>query len=192
MFGLLHEYLVENRGLYLRGTGQLQIVHQPASFDVANQLLNPPHNTIRLQSSQQAGSLQPLMAFISRQLGIAEENAFSLYEAFCNQLQQDIENRRQVNWHHLGTFKKDETGNTIFIEEPALSHYNEAVTAKRIIRKNASHAMMVGTRETTNTAMRELLGEQPEAVVKSRWWIAATILGIISIALIFLKKMHYL
>jgi hypothetical protein len=192
MFGLLQEYLVQNRSLYLRGTGQLQIVHQSASFDVANQLLNPPHHVIRLQNSQQAGSLQPLMAFISRQLDIAEENAFSLYESFCNQLQLDIENRRQVNWHQLGTFKKDETGNVVFVGVKHLSDYNEPVTAKRIIRRDASHAMMVGTRETTNTAMRELLSEQVETTAKSRWWIAATVLGIISIVLILLKKMNHL
>lgn len=191
MFGLLHEYLVESRSLYLRGTGQLQLVHQPASFDVANQLLHAPRSVIKLHSSQQAGSLQPLMAFISRKLNVAEENAFSLYEAFCYQLQQDIESKRQVSWQHLGTFRKDETGNTVFIEDTALPGYGEAVPAKRIIRKHESHAMVVGERETTNTAMRELLYEQPDTKTNSRWWIAALAIGIISIALILLKRMHY-
>ena len=192
MFGLLHEYLVESRSLYLRGTGQLQLVHQPASFDVANQLLNAPRSVIKLHGSRQAGSLQPLMAFISRRLNVAEENAFSLYEAFCNKLQQDIEHKRQVDWLHLGVFKKDETGTTVFIEDPALTTYNEAVPAKRIIRKHASHAMVVGEYETTNTAMREMLNEQVEVVEKSRWWIPALVIGVISVVLILLKRMHYL
>ena len=194
MFGLLHQYLVENRSVYLRGTGQLQLIHQPASFDVAHKLIHAPHNHIRLQNSEQAGSLQPLMSFLSRQLDIAEEIAFSLYEAFCNQLQQDIDNRQDVNWTDLGTFKKDDTGNTIFIASQHLSGYNQPVEAIRVIRQDVSHQMMVGTRETTNKAMRELLrNEQSEIVVtRNRWWIPALIVGIAAILLILLKKLNVL
>jgi len=134
MFGLLHQYLVENRSVYLRGTGQLQLIHQPANFDVANKIIHAPCNSIRLQNSEQAGSLQPLMSFLSRQLHIAEENAFSLYEAFCNQLQQDIEKKQEVNWADLGTFKKDLTGSIVFIADQRLSGYNRPVEAIRIIR----------------------------------------------------------
>lgn len=192
MFGLLHQYLVENRALYLRGTGQLQLIHQPASFDVAHQLLNAPRDTVQLKTSQQAGSLQPLIAFLSRQLDIAEENAFSLYESFCNQLQQDIESFQQVTWDHLGVFKKNQKGHTIFIPDPVFAEYNEALPAKRVIRQEASHTITVGNLETTNTELLETLSEPQEVVPKIRWGLAASILGIISIVLIILKKMNYL
>jgi len=192
MFGLLHQYLVENRSVYLRGTGQLQLIHQPASFDVTNNLMHAPCNSIRFQNSEQAGSLQPLMSFLSRQLNIAEENAFSLYEAFCNQLQLDIESRQEVNWTALGIFKKDATGNTVFIADQRMAGYNQPVEAIRVIRHGAPHQMMVGTRETTNTAMKELLGNgQSESITtRSRWWIPALLLGLAALVLILLKKMN--
>ena len=193
MFGLLHQYLIENRSVYLRGTGQIRLVHQPASFDVAHKLLRAPHTLVRLQPNEQAGSLQPLMAFLPSQLQVAEENAFSLYEAFCNQLQQDIENQKQVTFASLGVFKKDAIGSTIFLPNDSLSAYNTDVPAHRIIRHGSTHNMMVGTRETTNTAMIEMLQDQQTGEpANSRWWIAATILGLVAIVLILLKKLQYL
>ncbi|MES2646049.1 MAG: hypothetical protein V4717_04180 [Bacteroidota bacterium] len=192
MFGLLHQYLVENRSVYLRGTGQLHLVNQAASFDVANHQLLPPVSRVQLSPNEQAGSLQPLVSFISRQLDVPEENAISIYEAFCNKLQQDLATHSKVSWQNLGEFAKDAVGNTVFNPDERLAQYNLPVTARRIIRANTTHNMMVGTRETTNTAMMELLGEQEPARVQNRWWIAALILGLTAITLIFLKKMQYL
>ncbi len=192
MFGLLHQYLVENRSVYLRGTGQLQLIHESATYDVANQLLLAPHTTIYFQNSEQAGSLQPLMAFLSHHLKIAEENAISLYEAFCNQLQEDLSEKKRVSWKNLGVFQKDAIGAIIFQQDAKLANYNQPVQAERIIREGAIHNMMVGTTETTNTAMIEMLSEYTGHPVKERWWVPALIIGIASLVLIFLKKMNYL
>lgn len=192
MFGLLHQYLVENRSLYLRGTGQLQLVQEAATYHVADQLLLPPRTSIHLQNNEQAGSLQPLVTFLSHHLQVAEENAFSLYESFCNQLQEDISVKQQVSWSNLGVFQKDGTGVVVFQQDARLSNYNQPVQAERIIRHGATHNMVVGTTETTNTAMIERLSEQTDQPVKSRWWIAALVIGITSLLLIFLKKMQYL
>jgi len=53
--------------------------------------------------------------------------------------------------------------------------------------------MMVGTRETTNTAMKELLSNEPGPIISgSRWWIPALVAGITAIVLILLKKMNLL
>ena len=52
--------------------------------------------------------------------------------------------------------------------------------------------MMVGTTETTNTAMIEMLNEQGNQLTRDRWWIAALVIGLASLVLIFLKKMQYL
>ncbi|CAN5733428.1 hypothetical protein BH10BAC3_BH10BAC3_23920 [soil metagenome] len=192
MFGLLHQYLVENRSVYLRGTGQIHLEHQPASYDVANKVLHAPHTLIHLHANEQAGSLQPLMAFLSSQLQVAEQTAFSLYEAFCNQLQQDIENKTHVTFTSLGVFKKDAVGSTVFLPDMRLSAYNTHVQAHRVIRHGTTHNMMVGTRETTNTAMIEMLqDQQTDEPVNSRWWIAATIMGVVAIVLILLKKMQF-
>ena len=192
MFGLLHQYLVENRSLYLRGTGQLQLIHESAPYDAANQLIQPPHSKIYLQTSEQAGSLQPLMRFLSHHLNMAEENVSSLYESFCNQLQQELEEKQQVHWHNLGLLRKDAVGSLIFQPDSRLSAYNLPVAAERIIRQGATHNMMVGTTETTNTAMIEMLNEQGNQVTRNRWWVAALVIGLASLVLIFLKKMQYL
>jgi hypothetical protein len=132
-----------------------------------------------------------LITFISSRLAIPEENAISIYEAFCNKLQQDLSTQPKVSWQNLGEFEKDALGNTVFNPDERLAQYNLPVKAQRIIRANTTHNMMVGTRETTNTAMMELLNEEPAPVI-SRWWISALILGLAALILILLKKMQYL
>ncbi len=192
MFGLLHQYLIEHRQVFLQGMGRMQLLQQPAAYDVANQQLTAPQNIIQFDANAEAGPLQPVMAFIARQLNTTEENAFAVYHSFCLHLQHDLEVNRLVYWDHLGAFQKDETGKAIFVATNDLDDYYEDVPAIRVIRQGATHTLMVGTTETTSTAMKEFLEEQPVVVVpKQRWWLSATAIAVVSVILIVLKKMGY-
>lgn len=190
MFGLLHQYLVECRQVFLQGIGQLKLVRQHAVYDVASQQIKPPFYNIELDADAQPGPLQPVTAFIAKQLKVSEEKAFELYHSFCNQLKTELDSSGEIAWQNLGSIKKATNEKPVFKSLEALHEYQQPVAAPRVIREGASHNMMVGTTETTNHAMREMLEET--TVVKDRWWIGAAILAASSIALIVLRKMGYM
>lgn len=190
MFGLLHQYLVEYRQVFLQGIGQLQLVRQHAVYDVASQQIKPPFNAIQVNVDAQSGPLQPLISFIAKHLNITEEKAFELYHSFCQQLKTDLETTGQIVWDDFGILKKANSEKPVFEPLGALQIYHEPVVANRVIRQGASHAIMVGTNETTNHAMREMLEET--TVIRDRWWIGAAALAASAIVLIVLRKMGYM
>ncbi|HEY0434634.1 MAG TPA: hypothetical protein VGC95_12225, partial [Chitinophagaceae bacterium] len=61
------------------------------------------------------------------------------------------------------------------------------VTARKVIRENVEHTMLVGERETTSTLMKELLA--PSLITRrSHWWIwplAIFLAGVIFLGLYF-------
>jgi nucleoid DNA-binding protein len=191
MFSLLHEYLVDNRSLHLPGTGTLQLERQSASFDVANQEMQPPHTKVHF-SRNASGRDDSLVRFISSRLDIANENARQLFESFCEKLATDLKEHGQVHWHNLGNFGKDEKGKPVFHPEAKASSLFASVPAVRVIRLGTTHNMVVGSNETTSTKMQEYLTEQAAYKPADRWWIPALIIGIVTIALILLKRLHYL
>jgi nucleoid DNA-binding protein len=191
MFSLLHEYLVDNKSLHLPGMGSLQLERHPASFDVANQEMQPPHTNIILRRNG-SGTDDSLVRFISYRLNVAVENASQIFDNFCEKMVADLKEHGQVHWHNLGTFEKDEKGKPVFVPEKKASGIFTAVPAVRVIRQGITHNMVVGSNETTSTKMQEYLTEQAAYKPADRWWIPALIIGIVTISLIILKRMHYL
>jgi hypothetical protein len=192
MFALLYQYLIEQGEVFIASVGRLQMIAQPASYEVANQQLLAPRHIVQVQADAESPNLQPQIAFISRQLNIPEEEAYDSYHEYCRQLQADVSKERMIDLEGWGRLQKSEEGSYSFINAPALELYTQPVAAHRVIRKGAEHSMMVGTTETTSTIMREMLEEQPVIQRRSLWWIAASIVGLAAIVLIYLRKMEYL
>lgn len=193
MVSLLHAYLVDNKSLYLPGAGRIHLVRQPASFDVANQLLQPPHTVISFRPGED-GSNNPdsLTAFLASRLDIATDKAAALFRLFCQKLVADLNTNGNFHWHPLGNFTKEASGDIVFLPAEGAAGINKPVPAIRIIRPGSVHHMVVGNSETTSTIMQEYLTEQ--AVVKpvARWWLAPLLIGIAAMVLIILRKMQYI
>ena len=190
MFSLLHEYLVDNKSLYLQGTGTLVLERHPASYDVANQQLRPPQTSIILDRNGRNEDF--LFRFISQRLNITAERSQEIFQAFCEKLSSDLADHGKVNWHNLGSFEKGDDDKLVFHADSKISSLFSAVPAVRVIRQGSNHNMVVGSRETTSVQMQEYLTEQAAFKPANRWWIPAIVLGVITIALILLKRFHYL
>ena len=192
MFALLYQYLIENGEVFIAPIGRMQMIAQPAAYDVANHQLLAPRYLVRVQQEAESPNLQPQIAFISRKLNVPEEEAFERYQGYCQQLQEEIHANKTMDLEGWGKLQKLPEGGYSFTNAPELDIYTQPVAAHRVIRKGVSHSMMVGTTETTSAAMQEMLEEQPVIKKRSLWWIAATIIGLTAIVLIYLRKMEYL
>jgi hypothetical protein len=190
MFGVLHQYLIESRQVFLQGVGQLKLVRQHAVYDVTSQQINPPSYNIQFEVDAPPSALQPITTFVAKQLQVPEDKALEMYQSFCQHIKNELENKGAFALFNIGTLTKANNEKPVFEPLVTLQQYHQPVAAVRVIREGASHNMMVGTTETTNHAMRELLEETTS--VRDRWWIGAIILAAASIALIVLRKMGYM
>lgn len=186
MFRLLHQYLIENSILHLPGIGTLEFAELPARLDVADKLLHPPIKTLRLNAESESSDKHSLMGFISRQLQISEEHAYTVFQQFCESVKTGLSAKRMLYWDHLGAFQKDEGGTVHFVQTNDIEEYLPPVTADRMIRANAEHNMTVGDTETTNTAMLEYYDE-PQVTKKDYWWVWVIVIFIVSSGLIYMK-----
>jgi hypothetical protein len=192
MFALLYKYLIENGEVFITSIGRMQMIAQPATYDVANQQLLAPRHLVHVKDDAVSPNLQPQVAFISRNLNLGEEEAFEQYQDYCRQLHADLAAKKIMNLEGWGKLEKLPEGGYSFTNVPELDVYTQPVAANRVIRKGVSHSMMVGATETTSAVMLEKREEQPIVKKRSLWWIAASIIGLAAIVLIYLRKMEYL
>ena len=191
MFSLLHEYLVNHRSLEIPGTGRLELTRQPASYDVANQVVQPPVSSINLVHGEGiAGS--NLLSFLGNKLGIPSHSAGDLYQSFSQKLKDELQEKGHIHFHHLGMIRKDDSGSLVFVPDERMGIHFTPVPAVRVIRQGSSHNMVVGSRETTSSQMQEFLSEQATYKPANRWWIPALVIGVLALTFIFLRRFHYI
>ena len=188
MFALLHQYLIENSVLQLPRIGTLEFAEVPARLDVADKQLHAPRKTLRLNDNSETPDKHALMGFLSHHLNISEEQSYTVFQQFTESMRSTLNAKRILYWHNLGAFQKDETGLIRFVQTTDIDEYLPPVSADRMIRQNAEHAMMVGDTETTNTAMQEYYDDEPVEVKRDYWWVWAIIIFVVSCGLIWLKN----
>ena len=137
------------------------------------------------------GSAQPLMAFLSRNNQLTEEESFDAMHAFGQQIKGAIESYGEWLWPGVGKLVSLNSESIGFVPEPVYQLYQQPVEAVRAIHSGRSHQMLVGDRETNTIEMQEELTEQ-ELAAEGRWWMPALIVGIITIALISARLSGFL
>lgn len=169
MYQLLAPTLFHNKKCRLPGIGVLSLVTNPAQTDFANGQVLAPYETI---------------VFIEDR---SDEKVFNEFSALSELLQKNLDEQGTVMLKGIGTFRKLDTGELHFSPIQLDPVFNASVEAKRVIREDASHPMLVGDQETTNVAMSEYFNDS-KPVAKSRWWIWALIMGAIGLAMLLI---HY-
>lgn len=179
MYAVLNKFLTLFHHLTLPGIGNLRVEQKPAQIDIANRSVYKPAPKI-IFSNEELPADRQFFHFLSQELHIDEVQAIRRFTDFATQLQADIKANGVINLKGLGTLKK-QNGNTLAFEQSMIPEYFPVLTAERIVRKNATHTVMVGETEKTSDEMHAVLEE--EAVVnEDRWWIPAIILAVIGIA----------
>lgn len=179
MYAELYRYLLLHKELSLPGVGHFQLNRKPAQGDFVNrQMLAPVYSISLSQDAAQPGT--GFFKWISGALSVSDREAIVQFNDFLFDLKKQIGNGDTVNWQGIGELKKGLSGEMKFT--PALPYSEDAVTAEKVIREKAEHTVRVGEDEKTAAEMEEWLSEP--AKVRSYWWVAPLITGILAAAFI--------
>jgi hypothetical protein len=160
--------LFRQKNCRLPGIGTLYVKNRLAVTNVAEALINAP---------------EPFISFSPANEN--DDNIFNEFTALSELIRKDIDEKGIVTLKGVGDFVKKENGAIDFVPSHIHPLFMPDVTAIRVIRQNAEHAILVGDRETTNTQMSGyFVSEEGVAPATDRWWVWAIVLGAVGLAVI--------
>ena len=165
MYSIIAASFFQRKSCVLPGIGKLSLVTYSASGDFSSKQIMAPIQEIVFTP------------------GSADEKLFNEFSAISELMKNKLDEEGVVDLVGIGVFTKDDSGDIKFTPVELDENIQVPVAAARVIRKRSEHAMLVGDKETTNTAMSELLNEEDEAL-KDKWWIWAIVLGAVALLLL--------
>jgi hypothetical protein len=123
--------------------GTLKLVQQPASLDVANQVILPP--TMQVQFSRQVAvdnhQLQTLAHTFNNDSEFVQEELTRFGEALRSRLQE-----QPFTWQGVGRLELEGAYIHFEPQQPSVALL-EPVPAHRVLRENVQHTVLVGEQE---------------------------------------------
>ncbi len=179
---LFASYLVQKKECSIPLIGKFKINIRAAELDIANKQILPPHDEIIF--SEGADYLtQDFTNYVSFSKNLSSDEAEEKIHHWCLQSKSKLDSGEKIIFDSIGSLQKNE-GGTIFFQRKNGVNFFENISAERVIHKNAEHAVLVGDKETTNSAMNEYYKDVPLMLRKSSWKIWAIILFILSLIII--------
>ncbi len=163
---LIAPTLFQNKICRLPGIGTLKIVTASAETDFINTQIKAPVHSIIFTAAQDDG------------------HVFNEFTALSELIKRDLDEKGTVTLKSVGNFITTSDGAINFVPLHLSPVFMPAVVAKRVVRQDAEHAILVGDKETTNTLMTEYFVEDVIEKPTYRWWVAAIILAIIGLSVI--------
>ncbi len=120
----------------------------------------PPKTEIKF-SNEKLPAEKFFYNFLARELSTDEVQAVRRFTDFTAQLQTNIQDDKPIVLNGIGELKK-QTTNVINFQPEIMPEYYPALTAERVIRKNATHIIKVGEEEKTSDEMQTALNIQEE------------------------------
>ncbi|MBI1782440.1 MAG: hypothetical protein HYR66_13930 [Sphingobacteriales bacterium] len=179
---LLQEYIAQHHELPLPGIGEIVLSNQPAKADFSEKLFYPPQQEWILVNNE-VGNVESLINFIARKKQISTEEAKQQLGSYCLNIKRQLVHRKEMNLPGVGILKTGEDGDLQLDIEVAENMMLKPVMAERVIRKDATHTMLVGDKEKTNTEMNAWLNKLDEGT-NNRWWAWAAAIAVIALGLI--------
>lgn len=170
MYQILASSLFQHKKCSLPGLGTLLLVNHGAETDFINTRIQSPFQTIEFIAATKEDTFLEEFAVISEfiQKGLTDKGSFLL--------------------NGIGTFKQSDDGVLNFIPTTLDPIFIPYVDAIRVIRQDATHEILVGDQQSTNTEMTEYYSVKPQ--LKDIWWIWAIALGAIGLIIILFYINH--
>ena len=166
MFQLLTTYLLQVKKLPVPALGTFSIKMANAVSDFTSQSVQAPAWTIAFtpaaistadhQPTAIEAGLPELYDWLTAKLQITKEEAVLRYDNFCSDIRERLDKGENVNWEGLGQLQKIDSIVRFIADENAGALFTP-VAAKKIIRPNSSHPILVGEKETTSHERRTRL-----------------------------------
>ena len=173
---LITSYLFRNRVCPLPTIGTLQIEEKNAVVETAEKQIIAPGTIIKFYSHEMPAD--GLLNYIAGQKQISVVDASGMLSLYCNRL-HNLDAFTEVSLPNAGKFYMNSDSNLVFRSIELPDEFYPPVVAERVIHPDASHSILVGDRETTNTVMSEFYNEG-EVVRKKKWWIGPVLLLVVA------------
>ncbi|MEP7165964.1 MAG: hypothetical protein ABI741_14775 [Ferruginibacter sp.] len=181
MEDLIELYLFKNKKCPLPSLGVLQVVDTNAVALYSQGKIEPPIPSIKLL--EQELPADGFIDFIALKKNISTDEASALLTQYCYKL-QNMDAYGETKFPNAGKFYVNSDGNLVFRTVEIPKAFLPELTVERVIHPAASHAMVVGDRETTTTEMAAYYSDTDPSI-KDKWWIWAICLAAIGAALLF-------
>lgn len=184
MQDLITSFIVQSKECKLSDIGNFRVVNTSAEPDIANKKILPALCEI-LFSGREEKISDELVKYIANKKNISLTEALNDLKKWCAEAKTKLKNGEEISFEPFGFLKKGTSENIFFHNDKKIDFF-EQVLAQRVIHKNSDHAVLVGDRETTSSAMNEYYQEVPHTAKSHTWKILAGILLAIVIFLLFL------
>jgi nucleoid DNA-binding protein len=184
---VLYAYFIQRQSLSLPGIGTFDMHRISAQTDFANKKMLPPGYAIGFNLHEDAPD-RDLFEYIARRKQVEEWEAIRAVHDFALELKSRVQQGEPFTWEGIGSLRPGVGKDIIFEPESLQYAFIPHVGAQRIIRQNATHAVIVGDREHTREEMSDMLAaDAPEFRVKPGWWNFAAILAAAAVLLIAIR-----
>lgn len=181
---LLSKYLLQYKKVCIPHVGTFEIIHQPPTLDLGDQVILPPVYSARLVNNNQVPEHQ-FHYFVSN--GVSREDIPQVLSSFGERLRHRIQNG-PFYWKGLGTLQL--SSNEVFFSADTIRiDALQPVSAQKVLRQNVQHQVLVGDQEMTSHQITQVLNRAP---VARSWYIPVAwvllVVGVIAIlVLLYLK-----
>ncbi len=177
---LIADFLFQYKYCTIPDLGTLYLKDEPASVVFGDQKITAPKPIISFAHS--FTNKTSLHEYVASQKNISSNDAIQLLKDYSDEV-NNLQLGKGVELKAVGRFYKNEESIIVFTALELSAIYLPNVHAQRVVHPNDAHSMLVGETETNTAAMAEYYAEE-EPTMKSKWWITATIISVISIAAI--------
>lgn len=184
---LLHHFFIQNSSLSLPGIGTFDMFRISAQTDFANKKIIPPTFSISYNTNQDSPN-KDLFDYVSRKKNIPEWEAIKIVNDFAFDLKNSLKNGEEVEWEGIGLLKSGLSGDIVFEPHRLSYEFIPHVGARRVIRREENHQVMVGDRQLSKEEMQHLLAHETKEIKdRESWWIYAAIITAIAVILIAIR-----
>jgi nucleoid DNA-binding protein len=183
---LVRTYLLQKSSISIPGLGTIYVERSPARSDFINKQLLPPSYHFRFDKYFDAPGKE-FFTYLASKKNIEDYEAIKVYNEWAHSLRNNIGTDQSVTLDGIGMLKRDLAGDVLFEAVAAPETYNISVPAKRLVRTNVKHTMIVGDREVSNVEMTDYLHDEVHKE-KTSWWIYALIIAAVALTAILF---HY-
>lgn len=181
---IIASYLVQKKECSLPGIGQFKMSARPARLDVASKELFPSFDEV-IFNEEEIHLRKDLVNYISVQQNVGEDDAADRINNWCLDTLRQLDAGESVYLQSLGSLKKNETGSLFFHNSHEYLLY-DILPAERVIHKDEHHAVLVGDKETTSSAMNEFYNSDVVVKKKAWWKIWAIVLSCVSLLILII------
>jgi hypothetical protein len=184
---LLATYLYEYKNCPLPGIGSLVLNPGQAKLLPGEKRMLAPMPFIEL-TEKEAGA-DTLVSFIASETNSRVTEAENYLNRFCERLTA-LQANEELPLASAGSFYKDSNEVLHFKTIPLPAAYFPEAAAERVIHPDVSHNILVGDTQTNSAAMTEMLSAGG-TTTRTRWWIAAVVLGLIGVIGLVIYFTHH-